>query len=312
MFFIYGCVSSNPISYYNVAQNYNAANINKIGILVVRMGNTFPSQTLPLTPETDFSITTPNYGWHGKITEKTRNVYVEDEQRLKESFPDYPATSHGRINFLTDHYSFEFYKNFSPEIYKLLSKIFTSKGYDTMNIADLSQTWDKPVSESSISEILKKSNNTVDAVAIFQYMDIGNSSLRIGSVASKREGFTNLEYSLYMFDTASEEVILNYNKDFPGAAIIALMNDPEITENPSYKNKVRKFNKGFGRWETLYFINELPDNVISNKVMSYIKDGIKIHYEGYGDIPRLCRSLLRGGYRSGPAHRPRSVGHCQA
>ncbi|MCK5543059.1 MAG: hypothetical protein KAI40_10235 [Desulfobacterales bacterium] len=284
IFFTYGCISSNPVSYYNVAQNYTAAKINKVGILVVRMGNAFPYQTLPLTPDTDFSITTPQYGWHGKISEKTVNVYVEDEKRLKESFPYYPATSKGRLNFLTDHYTFEFYKNFSPQIYTLLSNIYTSKGYDTINIAELSQSWDKPVSESSISEILKKSKPTVDAVAIFQYMDIGNNSLRIGSAASKREGLFNFEYSLYMFDTISEEVILNYSKDFPAGVIIALLNDPEITENPDYKDKVKKFSKGYGRWETLYFVNKLPENINSDSLMNYIENGIEIHYKGYGDM----------------------------
>jgi hypothetical protein len=164
------------------------------------------------------------------------------------TFPYYPATSKGRINFLTDHYSFEFYKNFSPEIYTMLSNIFISKGYDTMNIAELAQTWDKPVSESFISEILTKSKDSVDAVVIFQYLDIGDSSLRIGSSASERKGFINFEYSLYMFDTRSQEIILDYRKDFPAGVILALMNDPEIIENPDYKNKVRSLEKGYGRW----------------------------------------------------------------
>ncbi|MCP3900976.1 MAG: hypothetical protein GY707_14825 [Desulfobacteraceae bacterium] len=248
------------------------------------MGNTFPSKTLPLTLDTDFSITESGYGWHGKITDKTRNVYVEDDKRLKQSFPDYPTTSKDQINFLTDHYSFEFHKNFSPEIYATLENIFTSKGYDTVNITELSQSWDKPVSESSISEILKNSKESVDSVVIFQYLDIGNTSQRIGSGASERKGLMDLEYSLYMFDTNSEEIIFNYKKDFPAIAFIALLNDPEITENPAYKDKVRRFNKGFSSWQVYYFINELPENVISNKLMNYIKYGITVHHKGFGEM----------------------------
>jgi hypothetical protein len=277
-----GCISSTRRPFYNVAENYNATNINKVGILVVRMGNIFPSQTLPLTPDTDFSITTPKYGWHGKMSEKTQNVYVEDEQRLKKSFPHYPATSDGRINFLTDHYTFEFYKNFSPEIYIMLADIFKAKGYEVVNIAGVSETWDKPVSESAVFEIIDRSKESVDALVIFQYLDIGTSSLRIGSSASKREGFLNLEYSLYMFDTLSKEVIFDCRNDFPAAAIHALMNDPVIAENPMYKDKVRKFNKGFGRWNTLYFVNELPEEVNSERIMHYIKNGIEITTKSYG------------------------------
>ena len=284
IFIICGCISSNQAPFYNVSQNFNAERINKVGILVVRMGNIFPSQTLPLTPETDFSITTPNYGWHGAISKKTCNVYVENEQRLKKSFPYYPATSKGQINFLTDHYTFEFYKNFSPEIYTLLSNLFKAKGYDTINIADFSKNWDKPVSESSIAEILDKSKEAVDAVVIFQYLDIGNSSLRIGSAASKRIGFLNLEYSLYMLDTISQEILFDYQKNFPAATIHALMNDPEITRNQDYTDKVKSFKKGFGRWETLYFVNELPEDVNSERLIEYIENGITIHTKDFGTM----------------------------
>ncbi len=94
----------------------------------------------------------------------------------------------------------------------------------------------------------------------------------------------NLDYSLYIFDARSEEVVFDYRKDFPGISFIAFMNDLELKENPAYKDKVRNFEKGFGRWETLYFVNELPENVISNKLMNYIKYGITVHHKGWGEM----------------------------
>jgi hypothetical protein len=50
IFFAYGCISFTPVSYYHVAESYTTSKINRVGILVVRMGNVFPSQTLPLYP----------------------------------------------------------------------------------------------------------------------------------------------------------------------------------------------------------------------------------------------------------------------
>ncbi len=85
-----------------------------------------------------------------------------------------------------------------------------------------------------------------------------------------------------MFDTLSKEVVFDCRNNFPAAAIHALMNDSVITDNQAYKDKVKRFTKGYGRWETLYFVNELPENVNSERLMDYIKNGIEVNVENFG------------------------------
>ncbi len=278
------CAAGPPVKYYEVSETYNASDVKSVGILVVRMGNYFPSSTIPLTPETDFSIRVPKHGWHGAITEESRDVYIEDEKRLKESFPFYPATTEKPIRYLTDHYTFEFYKNFSPDIYQMLQETFTAKGYEVVDMAALSESWEKPVSESTIAEIVENSKGVVDSLAVFQYLDIGSSTSRVGAISGDRKGFVNLDYSLYMFDTETGGEILYYKKDFYAGAILAMLNDPEIMEDPLYKDKIKRYEKGFGGWVTYYFVNELPDEVITKKVMNYIKEGCEIKDKSLGSV----------------------------
>ena len=279
-----GCVATTPVSYYQVSENFNSFKIQKVGILVVRMWNYFPSSTIPLNLETDFSNRNPDYGWHGAISDATLNVYVEDDNRLKESFPFYPATTEGPIRYLTDHYQFQFYKNFSADIYKMLEETFGEKGFETIDIAGLSKKWPKPISESTLSEIILQSQDAVDSIAIFQYLDIGDSSSRVGAVSADRQGFIDFNYSLYMFDTKTKMQILSYSKDFTAAAAIALSQDPEIINDPLNQDKIKRYKKSFGGWNTYFIINELPDQIITEKLMSYVKDGFHAQDKNLGDM----------------------------
>ncbi len=278
-----GCATT-PVIYHEVSESFNASDIQRVGVLVIRMGNYFPSATTPLKPDTVFSYRTPVHGWHGAVSEKTRNVYIEDEVRLKESFPYYPATTEKPIHFLTDHYTFKFYRNFSPDIYQMLHETFAEKGYDVVDIAGLAENWRKPLSESTIAEIMANSKKHVDAMAVFQYLDVGDSTSRVGSVSGDRKGFTNFEYSLYMFDAQTSEELLYYKKDCFVGAVLAMLNDPEITENPQYKDKIKRYEKGFANWVTYYVVNELPDEVVTRKLMSYIKDGFEMNDENFGTV----------------------------
>lgn len=282
--FLTGCIATTPVNHLQVAENYNTLGIQKVGVLVVRMGNEFPSATVPIRLETDFSSRNPMYGWHGAVSDKTLNVFIEDDNRLKEAFPFYPATTESPIRYLTDHYSFEFYRNFSKDIYKTLDIVFKEKGYEVVDIAESSIEWIKPVSESTISEILEQARSLVDSLAIFQYVDIGNSTSRVGAISSDRKGFIELNYSLFMFDTESKVEILHFQKDFYPAAVIALLKDPEIKDNPKYKGAVNRFEKSFGGWKTYYIVNELPDEILTKKLMSYIKDGFAASDENLGEL----------------------------
>ncbi len=279
-----GCIETTPAIYYQVSENYKTTGINKVGILVIRMGNHFPIATIPLKPETDFSNRTPEYGWHGAISEDSRNIYAENSTRLNESFPFYPKTTEKPIRYLTDHYSFQFYKNFSADISAMLSQTFIEKGYEVVDIMEISKSWKKPIAESTIEEIIEQSKSIVDSIAVFQYLDIGNSTSRVGSVSSERKGFIELNYSMFMFDTQTNIEILHYKKDFYPAAVIALLNDPEIKDNPLFLGKIRKFVKGFGGWNRYFIINELPDEVITQKLMGYIKNGFLHKDENLRDL----------------------------
>ncbi len=284
MIFIASCIEMTPVIHFQVSDSYKTLGINKIGILVIRMGNEFPTATIPLKPETDFANRTPDYGWHGAISEKTRNIYIEDEKRLKESFPFYPATTEKPIRYLTDHFSFEFYKNFSADIYEMLNGTFREKGYEVVNIAEIAKNWKKPISESTVAEIIEQSKSAADSIAIFQYMDLGSSTSRVGSISTERKGFIELNYSMYMFDTKTNAEILSYKKDFFAAAVIAMLNDPEIMDNPQYKDKIKKFSKGFAGWKRYFIINELPDDIIVKKLMTYIKSGFFVKHNSLGDM----------------------------
>ncbi len=261
---------------------FNPQDVSKVGLWVIRMGNIHPMKTQSLTPKTDFSITTPRHGWHGRVNKKSQNVYAESEDRLKQSFPHYPATKEGKIRYLTDHYSFEFFRSFSPEILSMLTNLFAAKGYETVNIAELSREWEKPISESTLAEVLSHLKMTIDALVVFQYIDVGNSSLRIGSLASKRVGLFDLIYSVQVFDTKTQTELFVFEKEY--AVFHLLLNDPVIAKNEEFSGKIRIFDKGVGRWNTLHMVNELSDDVIVERLAEYIQNGIVVHSEKHGKM----------------------------
>ena len=289
-----------PPKHIEVSPSFNKTRYKTMGILVVRVGCQDPfgmSMAVP-TPKTDYSNRSPktaSLGLDGGIGELPIPVYIEEENRLKESFPYYPRTSKEPIRGRLGSYVTEFYANLTPRFYAMAENVLKRKGYGTVDIKKASETWKKSISESRVEEIIDNSLPMADALLLIQYMDIGNSSSTesIGiSHKVQRRGSMDIEYNISMFDCRTKERVLSFYKDHFAAFAVALENDPDILSDPVKRSKITSRgqsstdNIGFTKHstETRSISVGFTDEELVDFLLKYIEKGLVYDLKGWGRV----------------------------
>jgi hypothetical protein len=269
-----------------VSPSFNKSHYKTIGLLVVRVGCQCPagvSWAIP-TLKTDYANRSPQMIKIGAFSsDPPVPVYIEDETRLKQSFPFYPRTTEKPIHsigwgapLVNDTY--EFYGNLTPQMYGTVSNVLKNKGYTVVDIRMASEAWKKPVSEATVEEIIQQSGSLADAILIIQYMDVGSttSSLLLDSSAfSNSAGLSNIEYNVSLFDTKTKERVFSFSKDGLGSLTYVIIHDPDIVNDPAKRSKISSQitgNPTGGESEiiTLSFTNE----EMVGFLMKYIAKGV--------------------------------------
>lgn len=241
---------------YKIVDNFDKLKYKKVGLLVNRMANKMPCPPAQITLETDYSIcipkviSTPTY--YGLKYSEIIDVFIEDQNRLTSSCQFYPyygdsrfikllmkeETNRKEMGFsvktkdlidelrkkfkkdLRDCQCYKFYGNISKQIYDSIEQLLTDKGYSVVDVRKLSTHWNKPISELTVNKIISYLSDSVDALVIFHYKDIGyqyeadydKKSIVSPDWESTKEitGFSDLPYTLSLFDVSSNKRILWY------------------------------------------------------------------------------------------------------
>jgi hypothetical protein len=298
LFLASGC--STPPKYFDVSPNYSKTRLKTMGILVVRVGgqHTFNmSMALP-TPKTDCANRVPKTAspaFDGGFGPPPIPVYIEEENRLRESFPFYPKTSNEPHRTLMGSYTTEFYANLTPRFYAMVENILKRKGYATVDIKNASKTWAKPISESRVEEIIDNALPAADALLVLQYMDIGKSySVEYAGINNRleRRGYMDIEYNVAIFDCKTKERVLSFCKDHFAALVVAMENDPDIMSDPLKRGKIRSDtqsssdNIGFTKHsaESRSISVAFTDEELIDFLVKYIEKGIVYDLKGWGRV----------------------------
>ena len=289
-----------PPKHLDVSPSFNKTRYKTIGILVVRVGcqDRFGMSMAIPTPKTDYSNRSPkpaSLGLDGGIGELPIPVYIEEENRLKESFPYYPRTSKEPVRSRLGSYVTEFYANLTPQFYAMVENVLKRKGYGTVDIKKASETWKKPISESSVGEIIDNSLSVADALFLIQYMDIGktSSSELLGlSYKVQTRGYMDIEYNVAFFDCRTKERVLSFYKDHFAAFGVALANDPGIMSDPVRQSKITSdvqssaHNIGFTKQgtETRSISLSFTEEELIDFLLKYIEKGISYDLKGWGRV----------------------------
>ena len=280
--FLFGCAFEEikpPV--YFTSPNYDKTQYQRVGIIVNRMGN-IQDNTGYITPadlDTDYSIRTSiPYEYDSK--NGPRDVYIGSIERIKESLPNYPEYEpESRFKYI------RYYKDITQQIYENISRTLTQKGYSVIDFSKAEKEWEKPVSEMKIRTILEKLKGDVDALLVMHYMDRGSYLWDSIALRTEFSGFTQLKYTISMFDVASMErvIFLEYEEVSPFQAITG---DPEIQSDQKLKTKAL-------RAGNTYHLDLNEDEII-NLVMKYMRQGLV--YNHYYDARDYNTVTIRGLY----------------
>ncbi len=269
---LFGCAGSLQ---YEVNPHYEKAEYRRVGLLVVRVANQagcFPP--VPITLQTNYANRHSELPSGFFVKSETHDVYIEEEGRLHESLPSYPYCSRVEKDSVLAKGSYTtFFRNITPQLTIHIGQFLAGKGYGVVDLRTVAATWDKPMSEMTVDELLGRSRGIVNAVFIFHYRDLGEYSLRGAGVAaggSEGTGLTSISYSGAMFDVATKERILSFTPSLGGNpnVIEAIAHDPEILADPLRRGKV--VNPSYNHWKLLF-----SDEEIVELVAKYICYGVK-------------------------------------
>jgi hypothetical protein len=259
-----------------VSDNFDKARFRRVGVLVNRMGNVESwRENTPITLQTDYSnrISKP---WHSE-KEPNQDVLIETDVRLREAIPNYPDYK-PLSRFVYERY----YGNITPYIMQNVSEIIEEKGYQVIDVRKIASTWPKPWSEMSVAGIINGLANTCDALFILHYRDFGPNKWNDIRSQSSWTGFTDLSYTISMFDTKTRERII-FVDNMRIAPYHAILSDPEILADPNLSKKVKRIsNPGYftgGLTRSSWSINlDFSEEEIIRFVMKYIRRGIVYHH----------------------------------
>lgn len=262
-----------------ISQSYDKTRYQRIGIIVNRMGNVQDDygSIMPADLDTDYSVRVPIPYKYGSET-KSRDVYIGNMKRIKESLPNYPEyEAVSRFEYI------KYYRDITPQIHENVRQTLIKKGYSVIDIKKAQKEWEKPISEMKIKNILEQLKSVVDILFVIHYMDRG--PLKWDSVArrSNSTGFTQLKYTISMFDVVNKErvVFLEYEEISP---IQAISGDPEIQNDQVLKKKAIRHGAS-------YSLNFSEEEII-NFVMKYMRQGLV--YKHYTDSIDYTTVRIKG------------------
>jgi hypothetical protein len=219
------CACSAPSRYY-LADNYAKQRLRRVALLVNRMASRYPGDVGRVSLETDYARRVPRKPNAWGLNEEEINAYIEEEGRLRESVPNYPAfEKRERFNEEAAYFG-----NLSPELYAAVRDALAAKGYEVVDLRAAMSAWSPSFTEMTVSQILTRlgGSGTVDAVLILHYVDVQQRSYHyyMGSrvdygaytettradFGGADAGFSKLHYTLAMFDVSTRERVLVYHE----------------------------------------------------------------------------------------------------
>ncbi|HWR72073.1 MAG TPA: hypothetical protein VN604_02780 [Nitrospirota bacterium] len=271
VFILLSCAPKKPP--YEISNNYSKQNYKRVALLVVRVGNlSRVGCPVPVTLDTDYSVRTPQVGSTFLQYPAKVDVYIEDEDRLRQSLPAYPDyPMHGFTEKV------KYYKNITPQIYKAVSGLLTRKGYQVVNVQEAAASWPKKVSEMKVVEIVDALKKDADAVLVLHYADLGYYYGSAGGVSNEIKGFVELNYVAAMFDANTKERLVYYKFDGPYLDTIprVVSQDPFIKGDPELAKKVKIEGKRGYSYRYAASLSFTEDEII-DFVMRYLCKGVAI------------------------------------
>lgn len=231
------------------AKDFNKNIYNKIGLLVVRVGGVsyFGNSPIPVLFTRDYSKRIPEATYALGIPSAKDDVYIEGE-RLHEAIPTYPKFKLSP--------GIEFYKNITPRIYQTVSDALRDKGYVVSDVNKIALERGKLISEMKVDDIAALSMDSVDALLVFHYMDIGNMQQPLS------KGFTKLIYTFTLFDTRTKAGLLFFKSSVNIFTTVQsdndIKNDPELMKKIHYNEANNVVRLDFSEEELIgYFMKYL-------------------------------------------------------
>jgi hypothetical protein len=196
----------------------------RLGLLVVRVGNQIMAGPAEISLKTDYANRVP------KLSKA--DIYGEDEARLREAIPSYPAYKPSRVPHMEDHY----FRNITAPLRDGLRQALTDKGYEVVDVAAAAAGWPRPLAEMNLAAVCAAVADRCDALLVVHYMDLGDSFYDAVNVRRETHGFSGFAVAVAVFDPRTTERLLKYQGSI--GVIDALAADPAIQGDPERKDKV--------------------------------------------------------------------------
>lgn len=270
---------------YEVSKNFNKDQHRRVGLLVTRVGNDAFSVVAPITLQTDYSRRVPKTQSTMGLSEDSVDVYIEDENRLRESIPSYPKFNSAplaNIGSLREQ-SEEYFRNITPELYTAIAEVFSEKGYEVVDVRKFANTWEKPLSEMTVGQIATHLANKADSLAVFHYTDVANTFLSYippggGRHTESNKGFAAISYTLSMFDTNTKEELVFFRVVWPYYIQKVAASDQNILNDPRYQGRIEvkedSHNASLWKTSTSVINNNLTDDELLQIALNYICHGV--------------------------------------
>lgn len=288
LFILLSCATTSPP--YEISKNYQKQKYQRIALLVVRVGNdSHLGCPVPITVNTDYSTRKPKLDSEfnsispGQYVAKT-DVYIEDEDRLRESLPAYPDYA-GLRPAIRGSWVAKYYKNITPQIYKAVSDLLVQKGYHVVNVKEAAASFPKKASEMKIGEIVDALKKDVDAVLIIHYADIGYYYYRAGRKITggseiEMNGFVGLNYVVAMYDAGTKEQLLSFAKIMSGYGppmnLETIAWDPDIRNDPERAKKITVEGHSDSLARHSKISHSFSEDEVIGFVMRYLCKGVDI------------------------------------
>jgi hypothetical protein len=251
---------------FEVSPNYPKTKYAKVGVLVTRMGHFHSSKLTRISADTDYAVRKPTYQADA-IAPQYQDVYIESDERIRQSLPDYPkyVSEGGPIE------DERYFGNITPQILEVCTALFRGRGQGVVDVREAAKPWDHPLPESKIGKILQNLRGTVDALFVLHYMDVGYlSASDIEQKGEYRGGLVRLDDSIAMFDVATGERVL-YRDARPLLVASRLAHDEKIVNDPKFKGRIagKDTDTSDGRYQSRLSSNEMIDIA-----MQYLRDDL--------------------------------------